>query len=117
MLTMHDTILLHHLKKIGKARNLLHVSIEPFDGVTGSVFIETGVDTVTKLTGKDYFSFMSLLDQGYLVLSQPQDSLYQFSYKAVQYVERCITDFLALFFTRFFAPVAVAVISALIIAA
>lgn len=86
MLTMHDTILLHHLKKIGKARNLLHVSIEPFDGVTGSVFIETGVDTVTKLTGKDYFSFMSLLDQGYLVLSQPQDSLYQFSYKAVQYV-------------------------------
>ena len=117
MLTMHDTILLHHLKKIGKARNLLHVSIEPFDGVTGSVFIETGVDTVTKLTGKDYFSFMSLLDQGYLVLSQPQDSLYQFSYKAVQYVERCITDFLALFFKRFFAPVAVAVITALIIAA
>ena len=117
MLTIHDTVLLHRLKKIGKVRNLLHVSIEPFDGITGSVFIESDNNTFLKLTGKDYFSFMSLLDQGYLILSQPENNLYQFTYKAVQYVERCITDFLGLFFTRFLAPVAVAVITALIIAA
>ncbi len=92
-------------------------SIEPFDGITGSVFIESDNNTFLKLTGKDYFSFMSLLDQGYLILSQPENNLYQFTYKAVQYVERCITDFLGLFFTRFLAPVAVAVITALIIAA
>lgn len=116
MLTIHDTILLHRLKKMGKERNLFRIFVEPFDGITGSAFIELDGNNHLQLTGKDYFSFLALIDQGYLVLSQPENNLYQFTYKAVQHVERSITDFIGLFFMHFLAPVAVAIITALIIA-
>nr|DAZ02088.1 MAG TPA: hypothetical protein [Caudoviricetes sp.] len=117
MLTIHDALFLHRLKKIGQKRNLFRIFIEPFDGVTGSAYLDLGNTDSIRFTGKDYFSFMALVDQGYLVLSQPEDNLYQFTYKAIQHTERTITDFLGLLFMNFLAPVAVAIITALLVAA
>lgn len=84
MLSRNDCKLLKRLLKLCKGRqNLIQCGLEPAVGECGTVYIQS--PEIFTLTGADYFSFCTLLKQGYIEEYIEEHHLYRLTAKAHRY--------------------------------